>query len=458
MIAQAETPADPNWAWAIYEPSHQRPWNLASAAHLYRRAAFGGNWAEFQQALSDGPQRTIDRLLRPQTDVDAFNRAYDEQESIGAGSVDGLRAWWLRRMIETPHPLLEKMMLFWHGHFATNARGVKDPRLMQQHARLLRSHALGPFSDLLQAISCDPAMLTWLGADANRKAAPSEGFVRPLLETFTLGSGGFTEADVREAARAFTGWFVLRGQLRYLAREHDDAGKHILGREGNFAADDVVRILLEQPATSRLVVRKMYRWLISETDELAEALIAPLAESFARDYSVSQLVEKMLRSNLFFSRAAYRQKIKCPVEFAVGLVRALEAMVSTTNLAEDAAGLGQDLCHPPTVKGWMGGRHWINPATVAGRHNLSQSLLHGGQRYGDKADPWTVVRKHGCTTPQSAARFLLDLFVQGDVEPGIREALLANVPAVATNGDDGPKAALRDFAYAMTTLPEFHLA
>jgi uncharacterized protein (DUF1800 family) len=458
MMTQAEMPADPSWAWAAYEPGHDRPWNLAWAAHLYRRAAFGADWAQLQQALSDGPQRTVDKLLRPQTDVDAFNRTYDEQESLAAGSVDGLRAWWLRRMIETPHPLLEKMMLFWHGHFAVNATGVKDPRLMQQYVQLLRRHALGSFSDLLQAISRDPAMLTWLGADANRKAAPSEGFVRPLMETFTLGPGISTSADVCDAAKAFTGWFVLRGQLRYIAHEHDDSVKRILGREGDFAADDVVRIVLEQPATSRLAVRRMYRWLISETDEPDDALIAPLAEPFARDYSVSRLAESMLRSNLFFSQAAYRRRIKCPVEYAVGIAKAMEEVVSTTNLAEDAAGLGQDLCHPPTVKGWAGGRHWINSATVVGRQNLAQSLLAGGDRYGGKLDPWSVAQKHGFATPESAARFLLDLFVQGDVEPGVREALLGTVPASATNGDDGLKAAWRGFAHAVITLPEFHLA
>ena len=229
MTAQAKTPVDPAWAWAVYEPSPDRPWNLAQAAHLYRRAGFAADWSQLQQALSEGPQRTVDRLLHPQADVNALNHAYDEQEDSAVGSIGGLRAWWLRRMVETPQPLLEKMTLFWHSHFAVNAGGVKDPRLVQQYIRLLRSHALGSFSDLLGGISRDPAMLTSLGADANRKAAPSQGFVRPLMETFTLGPGSFTDVDVREAAKAFTGWFVLRGQLRYLPLEHDGTVKQILG-------------------------------------------------------------------------------------------------------------------------------------------------------------------------------------------------------------------------------------
>ena len=448
----AEEPADPGWAWAAYEPDAQRPWNLARAAHLYRRAAFGAGWEQLQQAFSEGAQRTVDRLLRPQADLEAFNRRYEESENAAAGSIDGLRAWWLRRMMETPHPLLEKMTLFWHGYFAVNVGEVNPPRLMHEHIQLLRSHALGSFNSLLQAISRDPALLLGLGADASRKASPNDSFVRPLMETFTLGPGHFSDQDVREAARAFTGRVVLRGQLRQLPQEHDETPKHILGQAGKFAADDVVRIVLEQPATAHTVVRKLYRWLISETEEPGAALIAPLAESFAKDYNVSKLVESMLRSNLFFSERSYRQKVKGPVEFAIGIVKALEGMVSATQLAQDVAGLGQDLCRPPTVKGWTGGRYWISTATLVGRQNLAAALLQTGKPYDSKLDPWAVAQRHGHTTPESAARFLVGLFLQDDLEPKVREAL----QSPAADGD-GPQTALRRLAYTVVTLPEYQL-
>jgi len=449
---------DPGWAWATYEPDTRRPWNLALAAHLYRRAAFGANWQQLQQALAEGPQPTVDRLLQPQADVNAFNRTYDDYENVGARSINGLRAWWLRRMMETPHPLLEKMTLFWHNHFATNAAEVKNPRLMQEHIQLLRHHALGEFRPFLHAISRDPAMLVWLGADVNRKGAPNENFVRPLMETFTLGAGRFTERDVREAARAFTGWLVLRGRLRYIPREHDETAKNILGREGRFTADDVVRIVLEQRATARMVVRKLYRWLISETEQPTEAFIAPLADSFAGDYSVSRLVETMLRSNAFFSQLAYRRRIKCPVEFGVGIAQALEGIVSTTHLAQDVAGLGQDLCHPPTVKGWRGGRCWIDAATLVRRYNLSLSLLRNEEPYGDKLNPRAVAQKYGYTEPESAARFLLDLFLQSDLQADVREAMLQDVRKAVADRDSDPGVVLRSFAQTVTSLPEFHLA
>ncbi len=207
-----------------------------------------------------------------------------------------------------------------------------------------------------------------------------------------------------------------------------------------------------------MVVRRLYRWLISETEEPNDARIAPLAESFAKDFNVAGLVETILRSTLFFSSQAYRQRVKGPLEFGLGIVKALEGMVSATQLAQDGANLGQDLCRPPTVKGWTGGRHWISTATLVGRHNLAAALLRSGKPYNSRLDPWAVARKHGSTTPETAAQFLLDLFLQGDLEPGVREALLQDIRTPATDGDRGPGATLRGLAYAMATLPEYHLA
>ncbi|MBL7188153.1 MAG: DUF1800 domain-containing protein [Phycisphaerae bacterium] len=453
MVGQTEKPPDPRWAWAAYEPDADRPWNLAQAGHLYRRAAFGANWEQLQQALSDGPQRTIDKLLRPQAETAQFNRTYDEYEAA-TGSVDQLRAWWLRRMIQTPHPLQEKMTLFWHSHFATNAAAVKNARLMQQHVGLLRGQALGSFRILLKGILQDPAVLLWLGAEANRKASPNENLARTIMETFTLGPDHCTENDIRNAARAFTGWFVLRSKLRYISREHDNGEKQILGRSGNFARDDVTRIILEQPATSRRLVQRLYRWLISETAGPDEALILPLAESFATDYDVLKLVETMLRSNLFFSPAAYRRRIKSPAEFALGIVKALEGTVSTTQLANDLADLGQNLYNPPTVKGWAGGQHWINSTAILARQNLASALLRGSGPYGDKLNPWGIAQKHGCATPESAQSFLLDLFLQGSFGPDVNDALLK------TRGrqDDDGGGRTRSLAHAIVTLAEFHLA
>ncbi len=447
---------DPAWAWAPYEPDAERAWNLRWAGHLYRRAAFGASWDELQQALADGPQQAVSKLLRPDADVDASNRAYDEYEaSTGdSESTDALRAWWLRRMIGTPHPLLEKMTLFWHSYFATSNAKVRSSSLMRQHVQLLRGHALGSFEPLLQAISHDPAVLVSLGGDANRKARPNENYVRELVEQFSLGAGQCSGKDISEAARAFTGWFVVRNELRYIPREHDSGVKEILGHKGNWGSEDVVRIVLERPAAARFVVRKLYRWLISETDGPSDALIAPLAESFARGSDVARVVETMLRSNLFFSPVAYRKRVKSPVEFAVGIVHGLEGMVSTSRLGRDLAALGQDLYRPPTVKGWHGGRNWINNSTVLGRNNLALALLAGSKPYGDKLDPFGLAGRHGYGDPEGAGRFLLDLFLQGDLEGTVAEGLLRTAAAAGS----GPSRWLRQFSHCVVTLPEFQLA
>lgn len=442
-------PSDPTWAWARYEPDARRPWTLALAGHLYRRATFGATWDQLQHTLRDGPQRTINRLLRPDADVTAFNRQFDDYETPSSGSrdVNELRAWWLQRMIRTPHPLLEKMTLFWHGHFAANGAKVESALLVQQHLRLLRRHALGSFREMLAGIVRDPAMFLSLDAKANRKAFQNENFPRWLMEAFTLGPGHYADGDVREAARAFTGWFVMQDELRFIEREHDTGTKRILGREGLFAADDVARLLLEQPATPRLIVRKLYRWLISETTEPDDALIAPLAGSFAKNYDVLALVETVLRSNLFFSAAACHQRIKSPVEFSLGIVKGLEETVPTAPLAEALARLGQNLLHPPTVKGWTGGRNWINSATLAGRHNLAAALLKSDGAYGGKLNPAAVIARHA-RSGDEGGRFFCDLFLQGD----------AKSDDILAGGGRDKDADARRAVWAAIALPEFQLA
>ena len=425
------------------------------AGHLYRRAAFGATSKQLQHAFSKGPRKAVDRLVRRDQGLSDFHRSLDEYEDAAArsGGVDSLRAWWLRRMIETTDPLLEKMTLFWHNHFGISGARVDAP-LMLQHVRLLRQHALGQYPALLDAVASDPAVFLALGADASRKAQPNENFARQLMQRLSLGPGNFGEEDVREASRAFTGWFVLRGQLRYFDREHDAGVKKVLGRSGNWQAQDVVRIVLEHPVAPRLLAGKLYRWLISEVDEPSDQLLAPLAEMLAEDYDVGRVVEAMLRSNQFFSAAAYRHRIKSPVEFALEIVRGMEGTVSTVRLGEDLGQLGQSLYNPPTMDGWHGGRHWINAATVTGRANLARALLAPQGRYGGKLDPVALSKTHGRTDPKSSAELLVALFLQDDLSASVRESLWKVIPASAT--DAGPW--LREFTHSVVTLPEFQLS
>ncbi len=446
----ADVLADPGWAWQPFQPDRRRPWNLAWAAHLFRRAAFGANWKQLKQALADGPERTVQQLLEPEADLAGFNRTSDGFETAAADSVESLRAWWLRRMIETPHPLLEKMTLFWHGSFAVSNSRVGNPRSMCQYVQLLRKHALGSFAPVLEGLVRDPAVLVGLGGEANRKARPNVALAQNLLEHFMLGPGKFSEKDAQEVARAFSGCFVRGGRFRYIQREHDSGEKAILGQKGNFDDQDVVQIALKQPAASQLVVRRLYRWLISETKQPDEKMIAPLAESFARDHDIARLLGTILRSNLFYSPAAYRQRIKSPVDYALGIVRGLEATVATIPLGRHLAQLGQSLYDPPTIDGWQGGRYWINQFTLLERSNLAAALLSGGKPYEKKLDPAAIAAKYGHRSPEAAGRFIVDLFLQADLADDVDQTVRAGI----SNGPDP----LCRLVHRLAGLPEFHLA
>jgi len=444
-------------AWAPYSPDPERPWNLARAGHLLRRAAFGAFWSELSRALEEGPERAVGRLLAPEADVEGFHRAEDglEASAMQSDSTDSLRGWWLRRMLRTPHPLLEKMTLFWHGFFGVSNARVKDSLLMSRHVRHLRRHALGSFEEMLLGIAGDPATLVALGAAANRKARPGEHLARIFLQEYTVGPGRFGEEDVLGLARSFTGWFVLRGELRYFAREFDPGTRTILGREGAFDAEGAVRVLLRDPATPRHVVRELYRWLISETEDPPEDLLAPLAEAFSRDYRIGSVVEKMLRSSLFFSREAYRRRVKGPVEFALGIVKALEGDCRAAALGAALASLGQDLYRPPTVKGWTGGARWLQWSSLTGRANLAWALLH---EEGNGLDPLAVARKHGHEGAEPAAAFLSSLLLADDLEDGPRAATLDALKGEEAGAPGDASGKLRLFTHLITTSPEFQLA
>jgi uncharacterized protein (DUF1800 family) len=442
---------DPKWAWAAYQPDADHPWNLPLAGHLLRRAAFGASWQQLQSALEDGPQTTIDRIVRPEADVAAFDKSLDAYDDAAgrSGNAEALRAWWLRRIIQTPFPLQEKMTLFWHSRLGISNDRVKDAAMMAGHIRLLRGDALGNYTELLDGIMNDPAVFLGYDAQSSRKALPNENLPRQLLARLTLGPEHFGDEDLREASRAFTGWFVLRGDLRFFEREHDTGAKIVLGKKGNWNARDVVRIVLEDPASPRKLVRELYRWFISESADPDSSLLDPLTNLLAEDYNVGRVVETMLRSNLFFSSEAYRQRVKSPVEYAVGIVKGLGGTVPTLPLGNDLARLGQNLCHPPTTKGWVGGRYWLNAATVLGRANLAHAMMAPKGAYGGKLDPSKTLKQNDLSTPDAAAKFFVNLFLQGDIPQEVSRSL--------TSLSDLDEQSVRDYVHRVVTIPEFQL-
>ena len=247
----------------------------------------------------------------------------------------------------------------------------------------------------MKAIGRDPAMLIWLDSTINRKAKPNENYAREVMELFTLGRGHYTERDIKEAARAFTGWFVVRDQFEEVPRQHDDGTKSVLGQAGNWTGDDIPVILLKQPACAEFICGKLFRYFVSDTDAPSEKLLAPLAAAF-RDsgYQIEKPVEMILRSNLFFDPSTVRRRVKSPVEFAIGTIRALEVLnptVATAALAESCERMGQSLYAPPSVAGWDGGPGWINSTAMLARANLALGLLsEADSPLGGRCNPWVL--------------------------------------------------------------------
>src|SRR5579863_763253 len=297
------------------------PWIPRLAAHLLRRAGFGGSPADIAAVTSQGMSAAVSRLVSPAPDT--LPAAPSGDLSFGP-MVDPLQrrnaiistlSWWVDRMLQTPNPLVERMVYFWHNHFTSAIDGAITPTLMVQQNQLYRSNALGNFAKLTHAVSIDPAMLYYLNGNQNRAAHPNENYARELMELFTLGVGNYTEQDVRESARSFTGWTVTRDtqQALFVARLHDDGSKTFLGHTGDFKGDDIVDIIMQQPATAQFLATKFLRNFVYDQPE-PELVDAVAAQFRSSGYDVGSLMNMLLRSNVFYSERAYRSIVKAPVD------------------------------------------------------------------------------------------------------------------------------------------------
>jgi uncharacterized protein (DUF1800 family) len=424
--------------WQVYRPDAAAAWNLRRAVHLHRRAGFGATWAEIERDLADDPQACVARVLRGESRCDGvppdFRRLADVIGAAAAASnvPDRLKAWWVYRMLFTPDALTERLALMWHNHFATSNLKVRELAAMRRQNELFCRLCRGPFGELLTAVVHDPALLVWLDADSNRRGHPNENLARELMELFTLGLGHYTEADVKEAARALTGWSIVGGAFRFRAELHDDSEKTILGRTGGWNGDDLVRILLEHPGTAERLAWRLCTEFLGEG--VADAVhVGSLAAGLReRNLDVGWAVETILKSDLFFSEANLRSRVTSPAEFVVGAVRALELFApppSTLVLAEWTTRLAQDLFYPPNVGGWKGGRQWLTAGSIIGRANFAAALVAG--RLTSPAQPPGIAElagRHGRGgAPAEIAAFLADLLLGGEPRSGwideiVREA------------------------------------
>ncbi len=461
---------DPKTAWAPYTPSAENPWDLRKAGHLFRRAAFGATATELQDAVAAGHEKTLDRIINGNPESADFTATSDfmaSERSMPAGTeTNRLAAWWLDRMLKTAHPLREKLSLFWHNHFATSNSKVLNARYMLGQYRPIHQHSLGSFRELLIAMGTDPAMLIWLDTTQSVKGKPNENYARELMELFSLGVGHYTETDIREAAKAFTGYEIKDGKGILNESQHDTSKKRVFGQSGNFQGQDIARLCLAQSACPRFLVRKLFAFFISEAEMPSEELLEPLSQFYREvEFDTGKLVSRMLRSNLFFSPNVYRARIKSPVEFAAGIVRGLDGRVGALPLAESLAELGQVLFAPPSVKGWDGGPAWLNAQTLLFRNNLALALTSTEDtRFSTRCDPAALLARHARRSDAEIVDFLLDLFVQGDVPDASRTKLLdylarakqTNYPAYWAE-NDVVQHRMRAVTHLVLTLPEFEL-
>jgi uncharacterized protein (DUF1800 family) len=350
-------------------------------------------------------------------------------ESAGSSSdARRLQAWWIYRMLFSPDPLLERLTLMWHDHFATSQLKVEDTAAMRAQNETFRHLARGPFGDLLRAMLRDPALLVWLDAPSNRKGKPNENLARELLELFVLGAGRFEEKDIKETARALTGRTVLRGQFQSRDDYRDDGEKTILSKTSRFEGDALADHLLARPATADRLAWRLCAAFLGEgvADDAARG---ELADQLRRDdLHVGRAVAMILRSDLFYSARNLRDRVSDPLGFAVGAARALEQFdppPSTLLLAEWTARMGQELFFPPNVGGWPGGRGWLTGRGVVARANFAAALTAGELDVEVRPiDLDQLASRHGQRRETSATiAWFGELLTGRPAEPAVADAL-----------------------------------
>jgi hypothetical protein len=407
-------------------PIDKSGWGASLAAHLLERAGFGGTASDVARLAAMTPDAAVASLVDyagidngwlPEFDESGFwdeslkafpvsrpaatRLAEDTGEAMGVKVKPGgsrplqpvtnrffywLRAsaletrrlafWWLDRMVRTPRPLEEKMTLFWHGHFVSSEEKLRDYRKIKLQIETLRKGATGNFGDLLTAVAKDPAMLVYLDAAQNIKGAPNENFGREVMELFTLGVGHYTERDIREAARAFTGW--SNDDLTFLidADKHDDGTKCFLGREGNFKGEDVLAIILEQEQTATYIASKIYRFFVR--DQIGSGFAQELGKLLrTSNYEIAPFLRTLFLSEDFYSTPSIGTHIKSPTELIVSTYRKLgvKELPGIPDPYTVSKTLGQILLYPPTVAGWSEGRSWITPGLLFERAGFAREVL-----------------------------------------------------------------------------------
>lgn len=488
------------------------------ARHLLWRAGFGGTPQQIQTLASWGPERSVDYLLNAERVADTsragefdkgimqppsaaeraayaearrkgdeealakFRQMREQMQRNDRMQINQMQKWWLAKMIETSRPLEEKLTLFWHGHFATSYRTVENSYHMYLQNDLFRRHAAGNFAELLFGIIRDPAMIAYLDNNDSRKGRANENLAREIMELFALGIGRYSERDIKEGARALTGYTFRDDAFYFDKANHDDGAKTILGKSGKLDGDDFVKAILEQRACSAFICRKLYSFFVAdlppleraggETDGAAGPVVAQMASTMlANKYEIKPVLRRLFLSEHFYHRTIMAQQIKSPALLVVGAVRSLNTPARDLSILNDALDLmGQNLLFPPSVKGWDGGRSWINTSTFYVRQNILAYLLTGKKPVGydasadtQKYDPRPLLDELAKAdpgaerNPERVVEYLLRLTVGRAPESG-RAALTAFIDSHGGRLDgDNARDLLLGILLLITAMPEYQL-
>lgn len=461
---------------------YRGPWDDRVAAHLLRRAGFGANPDRLRvtaaMRMHDAVESLVhfadtsalpqmpDGLYDPLADLISLRQsgsmkdpsARREINKKQRASVGDMQLWWLNRMLLTPAPLQEKMTFYFHGHFTTTAiqKGVFPTYAWQQN-QLFRTSALGNLRSLTLAVSQNPAMLLYLDNNSSVKGKPNENYARELMELFTLGHGNYTEEDIRQSARAFTGWSVDRrtGEFRVRPAAHDDGSKTFLGRTGDFDGANIVDTIYQQPACARFWSQSLLNFFVYNNPE--PQLIDALANVISKnDYNLAPVMSMLLQSNIFYSARAYRALVKSPVEFVIGTVNALGLSQVDENALRALNAMGQILFYPPNVAGWPGGTNWITSQTMIARQNFVAGLVNQPTMDGS----WV---EHLSIDPHSAAKEIVGKLLQNDAPDQAYAQIVAyldggNTSALKALSAENYPERVRGAAYLAAAMPAYQLS
>ena len=453
--------------------------DIGLIAHLMRRAGFGANREQIGMHANAGYQSTVEALLYPgeedRMDDHLIRRFHPELSGMMGPNAPGQN--WLYRMATTSAPLREKMALFWHGIFATGYAKVIHGKALSDQTRMFRTFGMGSFNDLLIQLSKDPAMIIWLDNQDNHNGAINENFGRELLELFTMGVGNYTERDIKECARAFTGWTIanreymeLRSQrdsdwpygriawhFKYHPEDHDDGEKEFLGQRGRFNGEDIIHIICQQEATARFISRHLYSFFVSDEPPVPEWRYTPPTNPEAIDeltrvyfdsnYDISAMLRALFNSSYFQSQDSWYSKVKSPVELVAGVLRLTGEFNRPRREIIDryfqASYMGQFLNNPPSVEGWHQGTDWLDTGTLVERVNFASQQIGDSTKPGIQAMIERIASTpNNVASPENLIRVCLEEMGVISVEEDTMKVLID----FASQGHDQPINASNDGA------------